>query len=139
MKKVEIMKILFVIMLLLSVITGCSGQNIPNRQTQAEEGLEFAFSSGGNFTLTHACTDKIDYLGPDEGGNDQIEIAIKNNKQCFVHFDALINKNIGTQMTISFKGTHLVTATIQTSLNPSFITGVKDKEQAMSIINTLKN
>ncbi|NDK99514.1 hypothetical protein [Photorhabdus bodei] len=133
------MKILFVIMLLLSVITGCSGKNNPNRQTQAEEGLKFAFSSGGNFILTHACTDKIDYLGPDEGGNDQIEITIKNDKQCFAHFDALINKNIGTQMTISFKGTHLVTATIQTSLSPSFRMGVEDKEQATSIINALKN
>ncbi|MCC8384997.1 hypothetical protein GPY51_13275 [Photorhabdus laumondii subsp. laumondii] len=51
----------------------------------------------------------------------------------------LINKNIGTQMTISFKGTHLVTATIQTSLNPSFRMGVKDKEQAMSIMSALKN
>ncbi|EYU15558.1 hypothetical protein [Photorhabdus aegyptia] len=133
------MKNLFVIMLLLSVIIGCSGKNTQNRQTQAEEGLKFAFSSGGNFILTHVCADKIDYLGPDEGGNDQIEIAIKNDKQCFPHFDSLINKNIGTQMAISFKGTHLVTATIQTSLNPSFRMGVKDKEQAMSIINTLKN
>ncbi|MCT8353378.1 hypothetical protein [Photorhabdus kayaii] len=60
------MKNLFVIMLLLSVITGCSGKHNSNRQTQAEEGLKFAFSSGGNFILTHTCTDKIDYLGPDD-------------------------------------------------------------------------
>ncbi|WP_445375669.1 hypothetical protein ACSLVK_09405 [Photorhabdus tasmaniensis] len=133
------MKNLFVIMLLLSVITGCAGKNNPDRQTQAEEGLKFEFSSGGNFILTHSCTDKIDYLGPDEGGNDQIEIAIKNNKQCFPHFDVLINKNIGTQMTVSFNGTHIVTAIIQTALGPSFRMGVKDKEQAMSIVKTLKN
>lgn len=62
------MKNLFVIMLLLSVIIGCSVKNSLNRQTQAEEGLKFAFSSRGNFILTHTCTDKIDYLGPDEGG-----------------------------------------------------------------------
>ncbi|PQQ26828.1 hypothetical protein [Photorhabdus hindustanensis] len=130
------MKNLFITILLTSVIAGCSDKSTPNRQ--AEEGLEFTFSSGGNFILTHACTDKIDYLGSDERGNDQIEIAIKNDKQCFPHFDALIHKNIGTRMAISFKGTHLVTATIQTSLNPSFRMGVKDKEQAMNIISTLK-
>ncbi|MBS9433519.1 hypothetical protein [Photorhabdus hainanensis] len=131
------MRNLLVIMLLLSVITGCS--NNLDKQVQIEEGLKFSFSSGGEFVLTQACTDQIDYLGADKGGNNQLAIVMKKDKSCFPHFDTLINKNIGTQVTVSFRGTHIISNTIQTTLGPSFRISIKDAEQAMNIVNALKN
>ncbi|NHB91868.1 hypothetical protein [Photorhabdus cinerea] len=133
------MKNLFVIMILLSAIAGCSDKNSRNRLAQSEEGLKFEFSSGDKFLLTQACTEQIDYLGAHDGMDNELSVVMKKDKQCFPKFNVLINKNIGTQMTVSFKGVNVVTTTIQTYLVPSFRMGAKDKEQAMSIVNTLKN
>ncbi|NHB93254.1 hypothetical protein [Photorhabdus cinerea] len=131
------MRSLSVIMLLLSVITGCSSN--PDKQVQIEQGLKFAFSSGDKFILTQACTAQIDYLGADESGNNQLAIVVKKDKPCFPHLDTLINKNVGSQVTISFKGIPIISNTIQTALGPSFRMSIKDTEQAMNIVNALKN
>ncbi|WP_448511620.1 hypothetical protein [Photorhabdus laumondii] len=131
------MRNLLVIMLLISAITGCSSN--PDKQVQRENGLKFTFSSGDKFILTRACTDQIDYIGVDEGGNNQLAIVVKKNKPCFPYFDTLINKNIGSQVTISFKGIPIILNTIQTALGPSFRMAVKDTQQAMNIVDILKN
>ncbi|TDB51595.1 hypothetical protein [Photorhabdus luminescens] len=131
------MRNLLAVMLLLSAITGCSSN--PDKQVQREDGLKFAFSSGDKFILTRACTEQVDYLGIDKGGNNQLAIVVKKDKSCFPHLDALINKNIGTQVTVSFKGTPIISNTIQTALGPSFRMSIKDAEQAVNIVSALKN
>ncbi|MCT8346524.1 hypothetical protein LGZ99_04665 [Photorhabdus temperata] len=133
------MKNLFIMMMFLSAIAGCSDKNNRNRLIQTKEGLKFEFLSGEKFILTQACTDQIDYLGSHDGMNDELSVVVKKDKPCFPRFNALINKNIGTQMTVSFNGIPMYTTTIQTSLPPSFRMGANDKKQAISIVNTLKN
>ncbi|KAA1193624.1 hypothetical protein [Photorhabdus heterorhabditis] len=133
------MKNLFVIMMFLSAIAGCSDKNNRNNLIQTKEGLKFEFSSGDKFVLTQACTDQIDYLGAHDGMDNELSVVMKKDKQCFPKFNALITKNIGTKMTVSFNGIPMYTTTIQTALSPSFRMGANDKKQAMSIVNTLKN
>ncbi|WP_434524759.1 hypothetical protein [Photorhabdus asymbiotica] len=133
------MKNLFAIMIFLSAMVGCSDKGNRNKLVQAEEGLKFEFSSGDKFLLTQACTDQIDYLGPHNGMNSVLSVVVKKDEQCFTQLNALIKKNIGTPMTISFRGVDVVTATIQTALIPSFRMSTKNEKQAISILNTLKN
>ncbi|NHB62344.1 hypothetical protein [Photorhabdus sp. RW14-46] len=75
------MRNLLVIMLLISAITGCSSN--PDKQVQREDGLKFTFSSGDKFILTRACTDQINYIGVDEGGNNQLAIVVKKINPVF--------------------------------------------------------
>ncbi|EYU16683.1 MULTISPECIES: hypothetical protein [Photorhabdus] len=133
------MKNIFVIMMFLSAITGCSDKNNLNRLIQTKEGLKFEFLSGEKFILTQECTDQINYLGSHDGMNNELSLVVKKDKPCFPRFNALINKNIGTKMTVSFNGIPMFTTTIQTSLSPSFRMGANDKRQAIGIVNTLKN
>ncbi|AKH65201.1 hypothetical protein VY86_19425 [Photorhabdus thracensis] len=88
----EIMKNLFVIMMFLSAIAGCSDKNNRNRLIQTKEGLKFEFLSGDKFILTQACTDQIDYLGSHDGMNDELSVVVKKDKPCFPQFNAVINK-----------------------------------------------